>query len=125
MHSQFAKEYLSVNCVLTFTTIIVFILCLAKDLSKFAILGQFAVASVCYLVLVLFLQSFVYFDIQNIQKVNLIDFDFINICTSFTGVLFALNSVLNIFSSVNIVNRPTDSRINKMAYNSNVSLIVI
>lgn len=98
---------------------------MAKDLSKFAILGQFAVASVCYLVLVLFLQSFVYFDLQKIEKVNLINCDFISICTSFTGVLFAFNSVLNIFSSVNIVHRPTDKRINKMAYNSNVSLIII
>lgn len=97
------------------TSVIVFILCLSKDLSKFAILGQLAVASVCYLVLILFLQSFVYFDIENINKVNLVNFDFISICTSFTSVLFALNSVLNIFSSVNIIHRPTDQRINKMA----------
>lgn len=106
---------MSVNCILTVTSIIVFILCMAKDLSKFAVLGQFAVGGVCYLVIVLFLQSFVYFDIKEKGKVNLINFDFISVCTSFTGVLFAFNSVLNIFSSVNIINRPTDKRINKMA----------
>jgi len=102
---------------------IAFAMCMTIDLSKFAIVGKIALFCLIYISIVLFFQLFQMFDIKNADQINLFgDFDVIQICTCFTSVLFAFNSVINIFSSILPLKNPSESRITIIVSISSLSV---
>lgn len=123
MHTDFAGQYLSINSMLLMVSTFAFAMCMTKDLSQFAIIGKIALFCLTYIVVVLFVQSFFLFDINDAGQIKLFaELNIIKLSTCFTSVLFAFNSVINIFSCIIKIENPSERRITKMVSISSLSV---